>query len=67
MEVKQTCRFSKAYYNGDYSSQRLSRDMTAESEYILTFTLFTKEISGENLTNIIYTLTVDSRFGTLQN
>lgn len=67
MEVKQTCRFSKAYYNGDYLSQHMSRVTTAESEYILTFTLFTKEISGENLTNTIYTLTVDSRLGVLQS
>lgn len=41
--------------------------MTEEYEYILTFTLFTKEITGENLTNIIDTLTVDSKFGILQN
>jgi len=67
MEAKQTCRFSKAYYNGDYTCQHLSRVTTVESKYIPIFTLLTKEISGEKLTNIICTLTVDSTFGILQS
>lgn len=66
MEVKQSCKFSKTYYNGDQRRQHLSRVITAESECILTFTLFAKEISKEYLTIITYALNVHSRFGILQ-